>query len=285
MSDSADLIERARAVADEVLSTPEHADGLTRATLTVGRVAHPSPSIVRLTCLVSHVHDAAAWSAPNVTIRLAIPHGDEVASRVYTVRRFWPSDDGTGTVEIDVLVHHHESPAMAWVRSVAPGDEVAITGPRHHVVPATDGCDRAILLADATAIPAAYAILAQWPDGLPAHVVIATDDTATPDELPVVDGVTVSRIDAGEDVLLTALADAAPTGTTSIWGAGERAEMRAVRSWARDSGLPASNVRVFGYWRRGVSGSELDARRVLHLKALLDAGRSMTDFDDFDIAD
>ena len=40
---------------------------------------------------------------------------------------------------------------------------------------------------------------------------------------------------------------------------------------------------MFGYWKHGVSGTALDIRRVLHLKTLLDSGKGMADFDEFDI--
>ena len=51
-----------------------------------------------------------------------------------------------------------------------------------------------------------------------------------------------------------------------------------------DLTIPAGRLRVFGYWRRCV-GHRTDARRVLHFKSLLDAGRGIGDVDDFDIAD
>jgi len=283
-------IARAADVAGEVLSHPDHADGLQQATLTITDIARPVPSVVRLAGRLDPsgeaLDDPGTWATANVAVRIAIDEpGGLPASRVYTVRRLWSDADVT-MLELDVVVHDHPSPAMRWLDRIRVGDRVPLTGPRPHVVPATDGCDRALLLADATGIPAVHSLLARWPAGVAARVIAATAEQGSLDELPAVAGVDVERVAPGVGVLLAAAQRAGVGDGTSLWAAGERAEMRALRTWARDvAGLPADRIRVFGYWRRGVSGTELDARRVLHLKGLLDSGRGMADFDDFDIAD
>lgn len=280
-----ELLVRAAAVADEVLSHPDHATGLDHPELTVTGVARPAVGMVRVTGTLDRVDDVAAWSRPNVAVRLSLPDGSvRGASRVYTVRRFAMAD-GIGTIEIDVVVHPGPAPAMSWIEQVRPGDRVPLAGPRPHLVPATAGTAPLLLLADSSAVPALHAILEQWPAGRAAHAVLAVDHPSHADELPRLPAVTTEVLAAAPGILLAASRRLA-TAAHSLWAAGERAEMRALREHAlAELAIPADRVRVFGYWRRGVSGTELDARRVLHFKALLDAGRGIDDVDDFDIAD
>lgn len=282
---SAELLARAAAVADEVLSHPDHSTGLDHPELTVTGLTRPAVGMVRVSGVLSRIDDAAAWARPNVAVRLALPDGTGgTVSRVYTVRRF-TQVDGVGTIEIDIVVHPGPAPAMSWIERVRPGDRVPLTGPRPHLVPDATGVAPLLLFADSSAVPAVHAILEQWPAGQPAHAVLAVDHPTHVDELPRRADVTVEVVASGPDALVSAFHRLATAGH-SVWAAGERAEMRELRRRAlHDLAIPAGRLRVFGYWRRGVSGTELDARRVLHFKSLLDAGRGIDDVDDFDIAD
>jgi NADPH-dependent ferric siderophore reductase len=38
---------------------------------------------------------------------------------------------------------------------------------------------------------------------------------------------------------------------TFVWIAGEADAVKPLRRWARDRGLPAGDVRITGYWKRG----------------------------------
>ncbi|MGO1254934.1 siderophore-interacting protein [Microbacterium gubbeenense] len=271
-------------VATEVLSHPEHATGLDHPTLTIHSVVRLGSGLTRVIGTLSAVHAREIWEGPNATLRLAIPtpEGDS-ASRVYTVRRF---HDEAALVEIDIVVHAESSPAMDWLRVVAPGDEIAVTGPREHFLPLFIGDEPVLMLADSSAVPAVASILAYWPAGTPAQVVAAVADEAELDDVPDVPRVDIRTIvvssEAQQQPLLGAARDAASFRT--VWAAGERDEMRSIRRYFRDDvGLPKEAVQVFGYWKHGVSGTALDIRRVLHLKTLLDSGKGMADFDEFDI--
>lgn len=275
-----------RAMAERVLSHPEHADGIGRSTLRVQSVTELPSGLVRVGASIAGVDDPAPWLVPNVTVRLAVPdEGDYPASRVYTIRRF---DPATSRADMDFVIHREPSPVMRWLTAVRPGDEIPITGPRQHQLPRFASGATMLLLADSSAVPALASILEQWPAdarGI-AHVSVARAEELA--ELPVVPGVavrpTVGTTAATRPLLDAALsADAASPGF-SVWAAGERDEMKAIRShFRRDAGLPKEAVQVFGYWKRGLSNTMLDLRRVLHLKSLIEQNKGMAEFDEFDI--
>jgi hypothetical protein len=65
-----------------------------------------------------------------------------------------------------------------------------------------------------------------------------------------------------------------------LWGAGERSEMRAIRQYFLSAGLEKRDVAVSGYWKRGVSNSEIDLRRRESYERLIAQGGTLADFDD-----
>lgn len=282
------ILERARAVRDEVLTHPDHTAGIDRTTfrlLTIER----RPGLARLVGALDH-HDGcrvdlADWGLANRTVRLVLPtrEGDPV-SRIYTVRRAWLTGDEP-TLEIDIVRHEHPSPAMDWLEDVELGDAVPILGPRAHLVPDSEGCTRAIWLTDATGLPAVHSLLTHRVDGVPVRIVVAVDADAPVDELPAHTDVEIEVAPATPGSLLAALERLTVDTTTSVWAAGERAEMRAVRAMATSAGIDRRRVRAFGYWREGRTATVLDAQRVLFYKARFDRGLGMSGVDDLDIPD
>jgi NADPH-dependent ferric siderophore reductase len=107
--------------------------------------------------------DPATWYAR----WRAMPDAIRPAMRTYTVRRVRPADR-----EIDVVLVDHETaggaagPAIRWLRSAAPGDEVVLVGPdarspdKHQGIDWRPGAATRLLLAgDETAAPAIVSIL------------------------------------------------------------------------------------------------------------------------------
>lgn len=274
-----------RHLAAGVLNHPEHAAGLGHLGLRIEAVTMLPSGLVRIGGVLSEVTDPAQWATPNTTVRLSVPvPDDEPVSRVYTIRRFDPSSN---RVDIDFVVHPEPSPVMRWLAVVAPGDKIAVTGPRQHQLPLFAPAKRVLLLADSSAVPALASILAHWPPGVPAsvHATVAREDELA--ELPPVEGVDVEAITAapgGATLLLQVAERTSAVPELSVWAAGERDEMKAIRSHFRHAiGLPKEAVQVFGYWKHGVSNTTLDIHRILHLKTLLDQGKGMAEFDEFDI--
>ncbi|ALJ19170.1 siderophore-interacting protein [Microbacterium sp. No. 7] len=242
----------------------------------VREIVEVSPELVRLVLQIPGLADDPAWERPNVAIRLTVPGADVEVSRVYTVRA---CDTAAGTIEVDVVRHGVSSPMMRLLDGVRLGDGIPLVGPRpHFVFPEARGRELALFL-DATAIPALYALLRQAPEGLHGRGWVATSDETAFAELPTVPGLALERVEPGSgfETQLRGFASA----DVVVWGAGERDEMRAVRSHFRGTlGCAKDDVAVFGYWKRGTSNTDIDLARLTAYEALLADGGTVTEIDD-----
>jgi NADPH-dependent ferric siderophore reductase len=276
-TDTADEMteERARAVLASNGHATREIQDLRLTVLAVTAAAGPFIRVRgRLTGVVVH----SDWTLPNLAVRVAVPDvdGDEPASRIYTVRSF---DPATEQIELDILRHDHDSPMMRWIAAVRPGDTVGIVGPRPHFVPDHEAGRPALMLADDSAVAALYSVFRHWPDGATGVAYVRTADPAVIEELDAPNGVTVHRVDGP---LLDA-ARRAPSGHT-LWAAGERAEMRAIRDHFRTvAGLPRGEVRPYGYWQAESDSTAVDKRRLAHFSKLMERGDSFAEVDDLDI--
>ncbi|MDJ0350787.1 siderophore-interacting protein [Cryobacterium sp. PH29-G1] len=208
----------------------------------------------------------------------------ETAARDFTPREYRPAADGSGgELDIDFVLHADAAPATGWASRAAIGDTIEIGGPRgSRLVPA--GIRSALLIADATALPAT----ARWLQALPAEVavtvVIAGGDVASgnvaiadlvaylADGLPADapgDEPTDKPGDWAADLhrehpatsihvvddhalLDTVRAQAIDDGTF-VWAAGEARLLIAVRRHLRsERGLGRDQAQLSGYWKRGI---------------------------------
>lgn len=170
-----------------------------------------------------------------------------------------------------------------------------ILGPRPHFCPPfVDGVPVG-LFADETAIPALATILRDWPDGRPGEAWVQTPDEAVVGDLPQHANVTVHwirRPDAQEPGTAGSLVAAAlefsaahPAGAT-VWACGEHNEMRRIRDhFRRERAMTRAEVEVFGYWRRHLTGSQIDEARLQRYERELARNPRMTILDDFDVED
>ncbi|WP_273688954.1 siderophore-interacting protein [Ketogulonicigenium vulgare] len=266
---------------NDTLSKADHMRGLERLQMQVSTITRPNAIMLRVTGTIQS-QDTAAWAVPNVAVRLEVasPEGIRPTSRVYTIRRF---DAASGTVVIDFVDHDGSSPAMDWLRAAQPGARIWLTGPRPHFLPAHLSGHRAVVLADDTAIPALEPILATWPAGAPGLLIVETADPAAFTALNIPAGVEARMIAlqgaAGTTGALAAAFAAITDPQITLWAAGERAEMRTIRQHAQALGLPRDLIRVEGYWKHGVSSSEIDRARLAHYEKLRAAGGGLIDID------
>ena len=259
----------------------DHNRGLQLAHATVVSFADITPELARVVLRIPDLATEPNWSLPNVAIRFYLDERFGLTSRVYTVRS---ADTSTGTIEVDVVKHGEASPMMQWIDTLKIGDQVKFGGPRPHAnLPETGGRD-AVFFADATAIPALYAILEQADPNLTGRGWVATNDVDAFAELPVFPGLTLTRITPGTG-FTDQIATLPDPASVVVWAAGERDEMRAIRSFFRkDTGLGKDDVAVFGYWKRGTTNTEIDEKRVEAYELALAAGGSVHELDDFAIA-
>jgi NADPH-dependent ferric siderophore reductase len=184
----------------------------------------------------------------------AMPDGVRPVGAYYTVRTW---DAEASRLEVLAVVHGDEGAASAWAMGAAPGERVALWGPRsaYHL---PQDADHLLLVADDTGLPAVAAILEQLPAGVTASVVAEVDRPEERQELPDGAGIDVHWLyrSGAAPGTTTLLVDAVrrlprPTASTYVWGGGESRAMTAVRRYVRDEiGVGRSSVDLVAYWRR-----------------------------------
>lgn len=282
--------------ANDLLNSPGHRAGLNDLHLEVTSLTRRFPWLTRVSGVVPGLADTAAadpstWAHPNLALRLAIPDATDalgpligqagLCRRVYTVADV---DPVAGTLDIDIVVHGETSPVMRWLAGLTPGDRVDFAGPRPHPAPteAARAGGRIHLLADGSAYPAASAIARSVPG-------VATVVLALPGASPRISDYAGDFPGAGLRFAASSptplsdamtMLDVGPTDT--VWAAGEREDIRAVRTRClRDAGMTKAQVQVFGYWRQGRTGTDADVARLTAIAGLRKQGRTLDD--DFDV--
>jgi NADPH-dependent ferric siderophore reductase len=146
--------------------------------------------------------------------------------------------------------------AATWAAAAAPGDAVALWGPRSAFEPST-ATDWYLLVADDTGLPAVAAILDSLPAGTPVRVVAEVDDEEDRQPLPAGDGIEVDwcyrrGAPAWTSTLLVDAIRATQwwPGQAYAWGGAGSHCITAIRRHIRDErGLPPTAVSITGYWR------------------------------------
>ncbi|WP_437612935.1 siderophore-interacting protein [Erwinia sp. V71] len=96
----------------------------------------------------------------------SIPEAERPIVRTYTIRRV---NAEAGEMEVEFVMHGTEGPASAWAVGSQPGDVLQIVAPNRDHVEDSGGyewnphpqAERALVIADETALPAAKGILEQ----------------------------------------------------------------------------------------------------------------------------
>lgn len=266
-------------------ASEDHNRGLNEVDATIVSLERPSAHTLRIGIRLASSAEDPGWTLPNVAFRIHLDDLSGAVSRIYTARSFWAQQC---RVEFDVVLHAADSPMMRWAAQARVGAGFRLTGPRGNItIPAANGRPVALFLDDA-AIPALHSILHQWPAGTTGQGWIATDDTHAFAELPRIPGLQLHRLalegPAAQLLLQQARQLPAPESHV-VWGAGERDEMRAIRQYFHASvGLAKEDVAIAGYWKRGTSNTEMDARRQQAYGKFIAAGGTLAEWDDLAVA-
>lgn len=267
------------------LHDPVHDRDIDRYEATVTSICRPTESLLRFTARIPGANSHPGWLRPNVAIRFYLDQRYGGHTRVYTVRHY---DPATESIVVDVVQHNDPSVMMRWSREVRVGDRLTLTGPRVHFgIPTTARSlgHRALMLADATAIPAVVSILAQWDLDMTGEVWVLANDTVAVEEIGAPAGIVISHVRPSDVPAVKPLTYLAMRVREpehfAWWAAGERADMQALRRYLRtEQGLKREQVAVAGYWRQGVTNADIDrARKDLYDRILADGG-DLQDFDD-----
>ncbi|MFI6469354.1 siderophore-interacting protein [Streptomyces sp. NPDC050516] len=196
----------------------------------------------------------------------ALPDDVRAVMRSYTVRAQRRAPDGACELDIDFALHDDGGPACRWAGAARPGDRVTVLGPAvadntavRFRPPA--GTDSVVIWADATALPAAAAILEWLPSGMPARVWITVPSAEDAMPLPTAADAEVTWLPEASASALDAI-DSAPLPGASpyVWIAGEASQVRSLRRhFVGERGVDRGRVTFVGYWRRGRSEDELRA--------------------------
>lgn len=272
-------------------SQQDHERDMELVELEVISVTLASPSVKRV---LGRIKPAAVepWLHSNTAVRIDVEVDDRGnrVNRIYTIRSFSPE---RLEVEIDFVLHEDNSPAMRWLSAAGPGTRVMMKGPRAHQIPNFGSGKPLALFADDTAIPAVYAMLQAWPADAPAaEVFVDTADAEAYGALhfpPDVRGHLLLR-DAGQHAgtafsLIAAARQLMQEPLAwSVWACGERDEMIELRRFLREAGLLREDMRIMGYWRRGMSNSEMDRLRLQAYERILAEGKGVEEFRDSEVA-
>lgn len=282
------IAEKSKQEYGDLLKEKDHLQDMEQLEMTIVSIQTPYPSIVRIQGKINTLQPEL-WQAPNLAIRLIVsnpPEGQPI-SRVYTVRSFNPVNT---QIEIDFVKHEDLSPAMEWLNSAQVGTKIGLIGPRPHFIPNFTAKKHVVMFADDTAVPALYSILKQWELGISADIFIESFEKDIASQLPELEHVKIHSFHkehhtSQKGLLLKAAFALENYENITIWAACERNEARALRQFfLEDQQLNKNGVRIAGYWRDGVSSSELDKLRAQHYQEHIQQGKTLNEYDDLDLA-
>ncbi len=193
-------------------------------------------------------------TTPTVTAEgIARPQTGTLVTRDYTPLAYRP---GSGELDIDFVLHGDDGPASAWAARTVPGMPLAVAGPRGSHLPPT-GIDRAVVVADETALPAASRWLDALAPAVPVTALLTVADPAASDYLSQGPGRKLRWLSGPDRHAQAAEAlRALEFGERSfVFLAGEADAMVPLRRYLRHAvGLAREQVDAHGYWKRGVAG-------------------------------
>jgi NADPH-dependent ferric siderophore reductase len=279
-----------------------------------------SPHLMRITLSSPAVTEMATW-APDQRVKLFFPAADgspaklsqgegwyarfrsmlidrRPAMRTYTIRHLRAE---SGEVDIDFVLHGETGPASRWALRAQPGESMQILAPDSRFSAQEAGgfewkppqtLKQLLLVADATALPAAMGILEElaalaeppqaqaffevdsredmlavpdWP-GLSVqwlirdHAAAGTlmveavrQATLPVDASPAGQAVELADVDIEEEILWE-IAETASEGFYG-WIAGESTAVMSLRKYLiKERGIPRESLNLMGYWRYNKSG-------------------------------
>lgn len=196
------------------------------------------------------------WPGYRSDGRIAWPEGDDaLVVRPYTIRAV---DVARKELWIDVFQHPAAgvpTPGGDFARDAQPGDMVALLGPGSGSLPKARSI---LMIGDESALPAIARIAAEVDEGTEIRAIIEVLDEAEEQPLPSRGRVGVrwlhrrSDPNTGPGRLLEEAKAAieATDGSTFIWAACEKDDVRAIRTLLKRRGHDKKNMYVAWYWEK-----------------------------------
>jgi NADPH-dependent ferric siderophore reductase len=180
---------------------------------------------------------------PGQDVMLEVP-GASAMRRRYTIRR---ADAVKGTLDIEVVLHG-TGPFASWASAAAIGDHIHGIGPRGVITLREDAAHH-LFVADASAIPFAFAMIEALPHGTTATAIVATDDPHPLQEAPE----SAAEVDVtwiSTDELSERLESIELPRDTAAYVNGERLLVRGATEQLTTRGLHPDSIAAKPYWRR-----------------------------------
>ncbi|MGN6218460.1 MAG: siderophore-interacting protein [Microbacterium sp.] len=179
-------------------------------------------------------------------------------SRDFTPVRVARTADGVA-VDLDFYLHPSPGPASAWASGAQVGDELVLVGPRGSRG-APQGAAHLLLVCDETALPSATRWAAEVPAATSVDLVAVSADGGdwVADYVAATSGrddVRLHPVSPGDPEALVRAVDAVGVdAATFVFAAGEASSLIPLRRHLkRTLALPAEQVSVNGYWKRGTA--------------------------------
>lgn len=202
---------------------------------------------------------------------------EDSAIRGFTVRNF---DQATQTLQFDVHLHS-DGVATAWVQNAKMNTRLRFLGFRRDFA-IGDNVEEHVLIADASAIPAAATIV----ESIPAHhrvTVLAESptraDLALLGEWPhMALQAIIGEPSSGPSSPLVAAARALTVNPgAEYWVSAESATVRAIRRHLLDSDVPRERLHATAYWIAGRTSSQRDDDEANSYRLATEAGLDVND--------
>ncbi|MGD9890434.1 MAG: siderophore-interacting protein [Dehalococcoidia bacterium] len=181
-----------------------------------------------------------------------LPPEERQVGRYYTVRYCRPE---IGELDLDFVLHG-DGPATSWAARAAPGDPVALWGPRYAYDP-PPATDLLILLADETGLPATGAILESLSPSVRCRAFIEIRDRSAEQPLTSEGDVEITWLHRRDAASGSSLLDAVQSldkpaaANVYVWGGAEFNTMQDCRTHLHEArGLDNARIRTVGYWRK-----------------------------------
>jgi NADPH-dependent ferric siderophore reductase len=234
-----------------------------RRLLTVARVAHVTPNMIRITLTGADLHSFFS-GAYDDHIKLFFPRADgaplaedeKPIARDYTPRRY---DPVAGELDVDFSVHD-AGPATLWAMQAAVGQTLNIGGPRGSFV-VTDDFDWYLFVGDETALPAIGRRLEELRPQAKVIVIAEVSDASEEQTFTSRASVQTIWLHRGKAApgSTTLLDDAVakqklPSGDGYVWVACESLTAKRLRRiLVEDHAHPKAWVKAAGYWKHGAA--------------------------------
>ncbi|MER6222282.1 siderophore-interacting protein [Streptomyces sp900105755] len=262
--------------------------------LQVVRTRRLGPSLVRVTFAgadLAHFHShgrdqslslflpAEGCAEPVVPIELGegwwqgwrdLPDGVRAVMRSYTLRELRRDPD---EVDIDFVLHGvgpraatPAGPASRWASRAAAGDRVILLGPavadnRAIRFRPPEDTDLVVVWGDATAVPAATAILQSLPAGTRVRAWLEVPCAGDVQDVATAADAEITWLVGGRDAVEEIRAAHLPSHAHPYaWVAGESGRVKELRRHlVGERGIDRRRVTFVGYWRQGLTEEQLRA--------------------------